>query len=203
MLYTKIYSASILPDRITNLYCKQSLVLFLFIFVLAPAAFCHPTSGRHYKLNNKKDSFIISGKVTQTSSYCGGAKPPQELLDRLATPVAYPHKKFYIRKGKVNSTKARIVTSFISDSIGTFSIRLAPGIYSIILEEQLYKIKACKYTKQYQQVDNRCLQQWWAKPYYLLEVKDNNNTELNFNFHKRCYIPGDVPCITYTGPLHP
>jgi len=154
-------------------------------------------SGRSLK------TYIISGKVTQTSSYCGGARPPEEMLKRLATPVVFPGKKFYIRKGKINNTKAKIVKSFVTDSTGSFSIRLAPGTYSIILEEQVHKIRSGDYTKKYQVVDNRCLQEWWAKPYYLVEVKDENVSELTFNFHNRCYITSDIPCITYKGPLHP
>jgi hypothetical protein len=192
-----------LYSKTSRLHCKTVVVLILFIFRLSSPVFCQPKPGHFCKLNNKSNSFTISGTVTQTSSYCGGAMPPKELLDRMATPVAYPNKKFYIRKGKVNSATVKIVASFITDSSGTFSLRLAPGVYSIIVEEQLNEIKAATYIKQHQVVDKKCLQEWWAKPYYVLEIKNADITNLNFNFHHRCYIDNDIPCITYNGPVHP
>ena len=39
-------------------------------------------------------TYTVTGIVTQTYSYCGGAAPPKQLLDQLATPVAYAGKKF-------------------------------------------------------------------------------------------------------------
>ena len=209
-----IFSGHTLPNTGTTKCYKYILALPLAIFVLTTIVFSQSVPATACKGKNKKThslpgsakllkEYTVSGKVTQTSPYCGGARPPKELLDRLATPVAYPNKKFYIRQGKVNSVKAKVIKSFTTDSAGEFSVQLAPGTYSIIQEEQLHKIKAVDYTKKYQVVDNKCLQEWWVKPYYLLEVKDNDIRQLNFNFHHRCYIAGDIPCITYTGPLHP
>ena len=51
--------------------------------------------------------------------------------------------------------------------------------------------------------DEKCLKAWWAKPYYLLEVKDKDISDLNFTFHHRCFVPGDIPCINYIGPMPP
>ena len=103
----------------------------------------------------------------------------------------------------MNNTKTKIITSFTTDSAGVFSVQLVPGTYSIILEEQLDEIKKDDYSTKYQLVDNECLQEWWAKPYYLLEVRDNHIILLNFNFAHQCYINNDLPCINYTGPRHP
>lgn len=44
----------------------------------------------------------ISGTVTQTSSYCGGAAPPKFLLEQLAEPKQYPNKKLHVIKGDTN-----------------------------------------------------------------------------------------------------
>ena len=148
-------------------------------------------------------TYTVTGIVTQTYSYCGGAAPPKQLLDQLATPVAYAGKKFYIRPGKTNSAKIKTVKSFTTNSAGEFSFRLSPGTYAIILEEQLHKIKAGDYAKQDRSVDEKCLQQWWVKPYYVLEVKGRNTNGLNFNFHHPCFISNDIPCITYNGPMPP
>lgn len=153
--------------------------------------------------SSDSNSFLITGKVSQTFSYCGGARPTQEILDRFATPKDYPNKIFYIRNGNKNDTIAKIVAKFITKEDGTFSFHLKPGTYSIILEEQLSIINASDYVTQNQIVDEKCLMEWWKKPYYILEVTDKDIFNLNFTFHHRCYIKSDIPCITYTGPKHP
>ena len=124
----------------------------------------------------KSTSYLISGTVEKTTAYCGGAKPSQDLLNKLAKPSSYANKKFYIRTGKVNSMAAKIVKNFTTDSAGVFSIRLKPGIYSIIVEEQLHPIKPDEYANQNQEVDVKCLEEWWAKPYYLLIVKKDRKS---------------------------
>ena len=85
-------------------------------------------------------TYTVTGKVTQTYSYCGGAAPPKDLLDEMATPVAFPGKRFYIRPGVTNNSNVKIVKSFTTAEDGSFSIQLAPGIYAVIVEEQLNKI---------------------------------------------------------------
>ncbi len=182
-----------------KLYLMTLLVLLISIGIYANCATKNVTQ-IHLP---KRSSFIISGKVSQISAYCGGAKPTQEMLDRLAVPTAYPNKKFYIRKGKVNTLKSKSVTSFTTDSTGAFSISLAPGIHSIIVEEQLNEIKPNDFVNKNQRVDEKCLNDWWSKPYYLLEIKNKNIVELNFVFHHQCFITNDIPCIYYTGPLPP
>ncbi|MGZ4049516.1 MAG: carboxypeptidase-like regulatory domain-containing protein, partial [Bacteroidia bacterium] len=145
----------------------------------------------------------ISGKVTQTRSYCGGAAPSEEMLKDASTPQIYAQKKFYIRKGSLNTTKKGIELSFTSDDNGAFSFQLAPGTYSIIVEEQVNAINVKKYTTSNLSVDKKCLNDWWKKPYYLLVVTDKNITDLNFNFYHKCFVPDDIPCVEYTGPMPP
>lgn len=156
-----------------------------------------------HNAKKKLKAFVVSGMVKQTSSYCGGARPSQAMLDRLSTPAPYPYKKFYIKRGNINCTEAKVVTGFTTDSTGKFSFRLKPGTYAIILEEQLYPIDSNKYENENEQVDRQCLVEWWAKPYYLLVVKNKNINELKFIFHHRCFVKTDIPCITYKGPLPP
>ena len=148
-------------------------------------------------------TFTVTGKVTQTFSYCGGAVPPKQVLDKLKAPVAYPEKKFYIRAGSLNNIENKILESFVTDSSGEFSVQLAPGIYSIILEEQLNRIRISDYVTKNQKADEECLHEWWSRPYYLLEVKDENINQLNFTFHHVCFVSADIPCLQYTGPALP
>jgi len=191
----KIIATLILFLSVTSVYCQALVSKNSLIGKTKTVGHQHPAK--------KLKSYLIHGLVEQTSSYCGGARPSQEMLDRLATPISYPNKKFYIRQGKINHTEAKIVKSFTTDSTGKFSIRLKPGTYSIIVEEQLYSIDTIKYENENQEVDRQCLEEWWAKPYHLLIVKNKNITDLKFIFHHRCFVKSHIPCITYKGPLPP
>ena len=175
---------------------RSCFILILLFFLNISLGACQAI----YKKGKTLKTFTVSGKVTQTFPYCGGAAPSKELLEKLAKPVAYAGKKFFIREGKTNSINAKILESFSTGKDGEFSIRLAPGIYSIILEEQLKLIKAEDLTKEFIEVDEKCLEEWWSKPYYLLEVKNYDINDLNFNFFHRCFILNDIPCINYNGP---
>ena len=189
-------------------FCIVSILLFVAIEASAFEApgtrknkvanpFSHKRPVKSFK------AYTISGKVTQVFPYCGGAMPTDEILKGLKTPTAFANKKFYLRSGKVNNTKSKIIKSFTTDSSGRFSFRLPVGTYSIILEEQVTKIKAEDYKKQSQSVDKQCLDEWWAKPYYLLVVKNADIHDLNFSFTHRCFINSDIPCIIYHGPPAP
>jgi hypothetical protein len=186
-------------------------ILLLFVLVSETFSYCKPASSVSDGIKNTVPgdtlstgkTFTVTGIVTQTFSYCGGAAPPKQILDKLKTPVAYPGKKFYVRSGKVNNIEAKIVGSFTTDSIGRFSVSLQSGAYSIIQEEQLNKIRASDYDKQNQEVDEQCLMEWWAKPYYILEIRDNNISGLNFNFQHTCFVSADIPCLKYVGPPVP
>jgi hypothetical protein len=148
--------------------------------------------------------FIVSGKVTQISSYCGGAQPSPEILAGYEAPSPYAGKTFYIRKGKINTTKQPVILSFKADANGKFSIELPPGTYSIIQEPQIKKINPNEYNIEGSiSADADCLKKWWEKPYYILEIKEKNITGLHFEFHHPCFISADIPCLQYIGPLPP
>jgi hypothetical protein len=51
---------------------------------------------------NAFSQIAVNIKITQTSSYCGGAAPPRELIEQLNTPVPLAGKVIYLRKGKTN-----------------------------------------------------------------------------------------------------
>lgn len=156
-------------------------------------------------IKGETKKITILGSVTQTYSYCGGAAPPDFLLEQLAEPKPYLNKKFHVIKGDTNTSSHKIILSFISDSAGNFSFQLEPGTYSILLDEQSSSPDAKKYKKQSQSIDEDCYKDWWAKPYYLLEVEESSKTAtikgLNFNFHHRCFISNDIPCLQYMGPM--
>lgn len=146
----------------------------------------------------------VKGKLTQTSTYCGGARPTEEMLSEYSTPKPYANKVFYVRKGKVNSTKAEVITSFTTDANGEFSFQITPGTYSIIQEKQLKKLNSKDLkSDNYVKVDAKCMKAWWTKPFYLLEVKTENVTIPDWNIHHKCFVSGDIPCMNYEGPMPP
>lgn len=182
--------------EVYSLIIRPFPILMLLTFLSVTLGVCQVS----VKKGKTLKTYTVSGKVTQTFPYCGGAAPPQELMEKLAKPVVYAGKKFFIRQGKTNNRDAKIITSFITGKDGEFSIQLSTGTYSIILEEQVNSIKAQDLTREFIQVDEKCLEEWWSKPYYLLEVKNNDINDLIFNFYHRCFIVNDIPCINYVGP---
>jgi hypothetical protein len=173
-------------------------ILLIFFLIISAGIFAQKTGGI------KPPRLTVKGKLMQTNSYCGGAKPSEEMLAQIQKPVPYANKVFYVRKGKVNSTKAEVITSFTTDVNGEFSFAITPGTYSIIQEKQLKTLKpADLQSKDNQVVDEKCMKEWWIKPYYLLEVKTENITIPEWSIHHPCFIKGDIPCISYDGPTPP
>ena len=177
----------------------------MYRFKIAVVVLCVMANVIYSQTSKKKTVlFNIRGKVTHTSSYCGGAAPSEEILAEYSKAKPYAGKTFYIRKGNTNTLKSKVILSFKADEKGNFSFQLPPGVYSIIQEAQVKEVNAKDYNKNGNfQADAACLKNWWLKPYYILEIKDNDVSELHFKFHHQCFVPDDIPCIQYIGPMPP
>ena len=174
---------------------KQNILILILLF-----------SNFVYLAQSKKPAvyFMVSGKITKTSSYCGGMAPSEEIMAEMMKASPNSGKVLYLRQGAVNDLKKPIVMKIVADSLGKFVLMLKPGVYSIILPEQLKPLDLKKLPIGPNIVaDKNCLREWWKKPYFLLEIKDKSIEGLEFNFNRRCFIEGDVPCLNYTGPLPP
>jgi hypothetical protein len=172
---------------------KISVILFLFSFLgLAQTGGVKPVR------------VTVKGKLTQTSQYCGGARPTEEVLKEAATPKPYANKVFYVRVGKTNSLNGEVITSFTTDVNGEYSFQITPGTYSIVQEKQLKALtpEDLKSTAEIK-VDGKCMKKWWAKPFHLLVVKTENITIPDQNIHHPCFVSGDTPCMKYVGPMPP
>ena len=132
--------------------------------------------------------------ITQTSSYCGGAAPPQEMLERLSRPQPYANQVYYIGKiGKKKSTFQKIT----SDTLGAFLLQLAVGKYVVFSAEKMKPFimpASNKYTK----YDAACLRKQYATPDASFEIK-NKNVAVNWNVHHACFY--SLPCTIYRGPM--
>jgi hypothetical protein len=152
----------------------------------------------------KKPVYRVSGKVVQTSEYCGGARPTEEMEAEFALQKPYPGKVLYVKKGNKNSLKKPVLFKFISNEAGEFSFDLPAGEYVILQEEQLDCLDIKKFkTNEYTTVDEACLKTWWKTPLKMLVIKKSAVNDLLFAFHHPCFVQGDVPCLRYNGPTPP
>jgi hypothetical protein len=179
---------------IFRFFFQVSLALLIFV----PLVSCSQKAA-----TSKTVEYKVSGTITQTHAYCGGARPPKELMDNLTKPSPFPGKKVYIRSGTENSLDKPVIRELIADTGGRFSLLLPSGTYCIIQEEQVKTLDTDFFRKKltsYHKLDEACLKQWWSKCLMTFEVGATDKTDLNINFHFPCFTNG-VPCVTYTGPL--
>ena len=144
---------------------------------------------------------LISGTVTQADASCGGPPPPAGVEGPLNAVRPFPNKTFHVIKGTTHTLDTPILARFTSDSTGRFSVRLAPGTYGVLVDEQAAPPDATKYEARFVKMDDACFTAWWAKPYTTLEVGTSDLNGLQFHFNHRCFIQYDIPCLMYIGPL--
>ncbi len=170
-------------------------LFFLFSIVAIVMSWkCTPLN----KIPNIK--YHVSGTIMQTQSYCGGAQPTKEILDKLNTATGIANTRLFIRKNAVNSVDIEIVDSIISDTNGNFSIDLAPGTYCLV-ESWKAKRFSPPSDNQNQKIDTVCLKNLYNLCDYELKISDKNIENLKIVFHRNCI--NNQPCITYSGPVPP
>jgi hypothetical protein len=165
---------------------KRLITYLLPAALLACVYSFHPTA----KL------FIIKGKITQTSDYCGGAYI-RELIERAKTPVPYPDKTIYFKKGNKNSLRSKVITKATTDKDGNFEVNLEPGTYCVVEEYKTEKIiiPPNSSTTTY---DSNCINSLWQECDYTLTVDDKDITDFVINYHHHCFY--SQPCQLYKGP---
>jgi hypothetical protein len=153
---------------------------------------------------------LIKINVTQTYSYCGGAYPPDEVLQQLSTPKKLPNQKVFIRPGTLNDWNVPVVAESISDINGVAMVELMDGIYCIVYEN---KVTTTYYKQLLQQfgnktveeggIDKNCLEQFIKTPEAIFEVKNGKTaTPIIVNLHHGC--PWErTPCLPFDGNLPP
>lgn len=144
---------------------------------------------------------LVSGTVTQADAFCGGAAPPTTVASPLDAVRPFPNKTFHLVKGTTHTLGSPILARFTSDAAGRFSFRLAPGTYSVLVDEQVATPDATRYEARFVKMDEACFKDWWAKPYSTLEVGTSDMNGLQYHFDHRCFIKYDIPCLLYVGPL--
>lgn len=144
--------------------------------------------------------YTISGIITQTASYCQGAAPSEELLNKLSTPKPLSNKTIYIKQISSNKYKGKVIAQFTTDSLGRFEIKLAAGNYCLM---ESYKVKPfrSKRANKLFVYDNRCLRKLHEQCDLNLTITNADQKNVSINYHTYCNW--DKPCIRYLGQLVP
>ena len=123
-------------------------------------------------------------KITQTSSYCGGAAPSNEMLEQLNTPVPFAGKIIYLRKGNTNKLCKKAVV-LKSDENGEITALLQPGIYAVVDETKKDKTFYNDLRKRfknpvpnYEALDVACLDDWLKTPDQVIEVSSEQRLKI-------------------------
>lgn len=149
----------------------------------------------------KKHLVKIQGIITQTSDYCGGARPSDEMLEQLAKPKPMIGKEIFIKIGPKNKAENSIYKKVITDSVGHFEIMLPTGAVYSFIEDWKSKPFITPKNTEYIKWDVACLYERYLTADYVLNVKSANNSMININFHKPCFFR--PYCGSYSGPLPP
>ena len=147
-------------------------------------------------------------KVTQTASYCGGARPPDELLNELRTEKPLAGVDVFIRSGSVNNPEDKILIQGKSDRNGVVALNLPKGNFYMVFgnkknrdfSDELIKTYEVK-SENYSAVNKTCLEEWLKQPELLMEIKGQGDS-FTVNWNQPCPWHA-VPCTSYTGPLPP
>lgn len=146
--------------------------------------------------------------ITQTHSYCGGAEPTPDILERLRTPAPFEGKTIHLRKGNFNCIHKKIFATATMGATGIISLNLPLGTYSVVGDDKKDKKKYRFFLKRFatasasrSAIDKPCLNDWLKQPEAIIEVKEGEN-RFTINFHHRCDWDA-IPCSSYSGPLPP
>lgn len=152
----------------------------------------------------------ITIHCTQTSSYCGGARPSEEMLKELQTPKPQANQLWFVRSGTTNRIKETPITSGTTDAQGNLNIRLEPGVYCLVdpnkVDSAMYKAYLLKYgepTPNYNAINKSCLEDWLKTPALVFEVLKGDTAQV---FSVESNIPcsyHSVPCADFKGPYPP
>jgi hypothetical protein len=159
------------------------------------------------KVKSSKNFSIVKGIVNQTYSYCGGARPPDELLIELAKPKPLSNYKLYIKKNIPSIIDAIIMDSIITDQNGRFNIRLKKGNYVFIDSNYKDRNQFNQLVKfilddqeNYSQLDSNCLLNRFNLPLISFKINQRTHHLKPIIIHRNCDY-NKIPCVNYKGPL--
>jgi len=124
-------------------------------------------------------------ELAQKQNYCGGAKPPAEVLAALEKPLPYADKKLIIvsATGKIDSTK--------TDSKGVLKIKLKRGSYKLYEPWRYHKLAPDGTVLA--NLDHECLKKTWEKVDISIDTKKKKQ-QIVVNLDE-VFCPHSKPCL--------
>lgn len=181
-----------------------------FILITTVALFLACSNSKDVQSEDgQQEKYEVVISATTTQVYCGGARPTEEILEELRTPIPAPNVFLYLRKGDTNFIQNEIDYQFKTDDSGRVEVNLPTGTYSIVFENKkdvsVYNELLEKYGKEtsYQTaIDTNCLNAYFKQPNAILTVEENGENAITVNRQMRCTATR-IPCSHYKGALPP
>jgi hypothetical protein len=146
-------------------------------------------------------------QLNYTESYCGGARPTEEMLAEMSQPKPMVCERLYLRKGIVNNIDEPVIASEITDNSGKAIFHVKPGQYCVVrasksdnAQSEKWKKELLKGNELYAPLDMDCLKKWLATPELIIEVGENGPLKFELLINKPCTW-NSIPCAQYIGPL--
>ena len=163
--------------------------------------------------NENSLAYDVEIRTTQTSKYCGGSRPSEEMMNELNRPKPIGNVTIYLREGKVNDIAKPIVYTLKSDENGLIRAKVKSGTYSLVFDhkkdQSTYDNWLEAYgeeTEKYTAIDIDCFNGFFSQPDQIIKVEksetDSLANQFSVNTIKRCEITR-VPCASYNGPVRP
>jgi hypothetical protein len=142
----------------------------------------------------------VSIVVTQTSAYCGGAAPTEEILKQLQVPRPLPNWKllFYRADVKLQERRGK-PESAVTNENGLIRISLEPlpnNLVYCVVEESKGGELIVPPDHEHTKYDKKCLERQHSSCDFVLTTA---NTTATINFPSYC--TWGTPCVHYTGSL--
>lgn len=153
--------------------------LFVFLtFLLVCGAAC-----KSKKV--KSDIVDVKFSFTQTSDYCGGAAPPEDLLKQLAEPIPLkPRKVFFARIFDTEEGSRMNIDEYYIDT-AHLTLPFNTGKYTVYLNMEKYLSNASQVTSG----KLKCYKDWAAQPVGEMTITSNTK-KVKMNLHLTC-----DPCV--------
>lgn len=191
----------------TNLRCitRYTLILSLFLW----SACSGVNNIKHKDLEQQVELYEVTIDVTQTSDYCGGARPTDEILKELNTPKPLSNTKIFIWEGEINDIDKPILYELTTDANGKINKQLPAGDYSVVFsdkkDQSTFNDLLEKYgepTDDFGAIDKNCLEEYFKKPALTFSISTYSTKKFNINYVNRCRR-ASVPCAVFKGPVPP
>ncbi|MFT4521684.1 MAG: hypothetical protein ACI8ZN_000621 [Bacteroidia bacterium] len=139
----------------------------------------------------KEPNHNVSIQFTTTQSYCGGAAPPEYILQELATPKPYKTGVLYFfREGR---SEADTAIQLDGKDNARVQLRLSPGTYILRLKDSISPWNGANNESEIKSFDSerpKCLHEYNQRVLAQFTISQDSNFTQNIHFDcNPCYEP--------------